>query len=41
MYKEATRLQGGIFMPFAVETFGRWGPRAETFVQEVAVSTKH
>ena len=40
-HKEATRLQGGIFMPFAVETFGRWGPRAETFVKEVAVSTEH
>ena len=29
------------FVPFAVETFGRWGPRAETFVKEVAVSTEH
>jgi hypothetical protein len=40
-HKEASRLQGGIFMPFAVETFGRWGPKALTFVQEIAASKKH
>ena len=28
-------------MPFAVETFGRWGPRAASFVKEVAVSEEH
>jgi hypothetical protein len=38
---EASRRQGGTFMPFAVETFGRWGPRAISLVKEVASSEEH